>query len=105
MLNRIVTSITGEKVYITIDGDVVDAIAYKYYGKHGKNTEALLEANPDLFAYGPVLPAGLRIVLPPSRRKNRLSRSRLCGTDRRPHGLTCPCLLPFPPGAGGEPFI
>lgn len=64
MLNRVVTSITGEKVYITIDGDVLDAIAYTYYGKHGKNTEALMEANADLLAYGPILPAGLRVKLP-----------------------------------------
>ena len=64
MLKRVVTSITGEKVYITIDGDVLDAIAYAFYGKHRKNTEALLDVNPDLLVYGPVLPAGLRVKLP-----------------------------------------
>ena len=64
MLNRVVTSYTGDKVYITIDGDVIDAIAYAFYGKHGKNTEALLEANPHVLDIGPILPAGMRIKLP-----------------------------------------
>lgn len=64
MLNRVVTSNTGEKVYITIDGDMIDAVAHGYYGRHGKNTEALLEANPELLPFLPVLPAGLRVRLP-----------------------------------------
>ncbi|MEN5275746.1 tail protein X [Brucella sp. TWI432] len=64
MLNRVFTNIKGEKVYITVDGDKLDDIAYVYYGKHSKNTEALLEANPDSLAFGPVLPAGVRIILP-----------------------------------------
>ena len=64
MKERIVTGADGVAVYVTIDGDMVDAIAYAYYGKHEKNTEAILEANANLADYGPVLPAGVLIKLP-----------------------------------------
>lgn len=65
MRKRIVTNHAGENIYVTIDGDVLDAIAYDFYGRHEKNTEAMLEANPHVLELGPVLPAGLRIKLPP----------------------------------------
>lgn len=64
MRQRIVTSAQGDSYYITIDGDVMDAIAYDYYGKHEKNTEALLDANPQIIDLGITLPAGVAIRLP-----------------------------------------
>lgn len=64
MKGRIVTAADGSALYVTADGDMVDAIAHGYFGKHERNTEAILEANPDLAEYGPVLPAGTVVKLP-----------------------------------------
>jgi phage tail protein X len=51
--------------YTTKDGDVVDAIAYAYYGTlDGLVVEQLLAANNGLSDYGPILPAGVVITLP-----------------------------------------
>jgi phage tail protein X len=50
--------------YITSEGDMVDAIAYEYYGTHTGTTVAIYEANPGLVDHGPQLPAGLTITLP-----------------------------------------
>lgn len=51
--------------YQSKDGDVVDWIAWKHYGRvDGGCVEAVLEANRHLAEYGPVLPAGLTIALP-----------------------------------------
>lgn len=49
--------------YRTKNGDVVDAIAWKVYGRDGMAV-AIYEANPGLADLGPVLPAGLLIALP-----------------------------------------
>ena len=49
---------------ITSDGDVADRIALLAYGRTAGATEELLAANPALSGLGPVLPAGLRLVLP-----------------------------------------
>lgn len=65
MRKRIVTNYAGETIYVTIDGDMLDAIAHDFYGKHEKNTEMMLAANGHVLEFGPVLPAGLRIKLPP----------------------------------------
>jgi len=46
------------------DDDMLDAICFKYYGSQVGTSEAVLEANPGLAEYGPLLPAGLVIVLP-----------------------------------------
>jgi len=43
--------------------DVLDAICKEHYGREDQVT-AVLDANPGLAAFGPVLPAGLTIVLP-----------------------------------------
>lgn len=64
MLQRVVTNAAGEKLYVTIDGDVLDRIARTYYGRHESNTEALLDANPGLAERPMVLPAGVVIKLP-----------------------------------------
>lgn len=50
--------------YVTKDGDTVDWVCWKQYGRSGGTTEAVLEANPGLADHGPVLPAGLTINLP-----------------------------------------
>lgn len=64
MRERIVIGADGSAVYVTIDGDMVDAIAIAYYGKHERNTEAILSANPGLSDRGPVLLAGVVVKLP-----------------------------------------
>ncbi len=51
--------------YRSKDGDVIDAIAWRFYGRQDQGVvEAVLEANPRLADLGPILPAGLRIKLP-----------------------------------------
>jgi phage tail protein X len=51
--------------YRSKDGDVVDAIAWRHYGRQDAGVvEAVFEANPGLADQGPILPAGLRIELP-----------------------------------------
>jgi len=49
--------------YRTVEGDTVDAIAWKHYGRESAAL-AILEANPRLADHGPVLPAGVEIDLP-----------------------------------------
>lgn len=49
--------------YLTRDGDVLDAICWKYYGRVSA-TALVLQENPGLAERGPVLEAGIRIVLP-----------------------------------------
>lgn len=51
--------------YVTKDGDMADLIAWNYYGtRDGLVVEKLLDANPGLADRGPLLPAGITIVLP-----------------------------------------
>ena len=51
--------------YITSQGDTIDWICWKHYGTSRNGTvEAVLAANTWLSNYGPILPAGVRIVLP-----------------------------------------
>lgn len=49
--------------YRTKDGDQIDAICWKHYGRENV-AEAVLEANPRLADYGLKLPAGIVIILP-----------------------------------------
>ena len=51
-------------VYTTLAGDMVDAVCHAHYGRRPGAVEAVLAANPGLAAMGPILPAGVRIVLP-----------------------------------------
>lgn len=46
------------------DGDTVDALCYRHYGRTAAVTEAVLTANPGLAALGPVLPAGTQVRMP-----------------------------------------
>lgn len=64
------------RIYVTRQGDMVDAIAYRAYGtEHNGTTEAILAANPGLADRGPVLPENIEIKLPdiPVSRTKRLA--------------------------------
>ena len=50
--------------YTTLDGDMTDAICRRHYGRRRGAVEAVLAANPGLAAMGPLLPAGVEILLP-----------------------------------------
>lgn len=50
--------------YITREGDSLDLICFRYYGESRDYTEAVRAANPDLTAYGPILPNGVVVQLP-----------------------------------------
>ena len=50
--------------YITKDGDVLDAICFKYYGNTSGTVEKVLEANRHLSELGAIFSAGVKIVLP-----------------------------------------
>ena len=51
--------------YSTRAGDTVDLITYRQYGvADASYVVMVLEANPGLAEYGPVLPAGLIVSLP-----------------------------------------
>lgn len=54
----------AERVYLTKDGDMVDAVAFSHYGRSDGTTEAVYRANPGLAARGARLPAGVRVTLP-----------------------------------------
>ena len=49
---------------LTHDGDTVDALLWRELGRTAGLTEQTLELNPGLAARGPILPAGVAIVLP-----------------------------------------
>lgn len=49
--------------YRTREGDMIDAICWRHYGRESAVTE-VLKANPGLADVGPVLPSGLEITLP-----------------------------------------
>jgi phage tail protein X len=50
-------------IYRTIEGDVLDQVCLRHYGRIG-TVETVLDANPGLSAVGAVLPAGVEIELP-----------------------------------------
>ena len=54
----------GQARYTTVDGDVVDHVCWRHYGREWNTTETVLAANPGLAVRGPVLPAGIAILLP-----------------------------------------
>ncbi|WP_311968593.1 tail protein X [Pseudomonas baltica] len=45
-------------------GDTVDAICWRVYGRTASVTEAVLDANPGLADLGPILPHGTLVTLP-----------------------------------------
>lgn len=50
--------------YRTRPGDMLDAICHRFYSGRPGATEAVLEVNPGLCQFGPVLPEGVLIELP-----------------------------------------
>jgi phage tail protein X len=51
--------------YLTKDDDTVDLIAWNYYGRQDRRiVERVLEANFGLADHGPILPAGILVILP-----------------------------------------
>jgi len=50
--------------YTTKDGDVLDAICFKYYGSTSGTVEKVLEANRHLAELGSIFAAGVKIILP-----------------------------------------
>ncbi|WP_448680232.1 tail protein X [Pseudomonas nicosulfuronedens] len=44
--------------------DTVEALCWRYYGRTGSVTEAVLEANPGLADHGPILPQGIEVTMP-----------------------------------------
>lgn len=49
---------------IANQGDTVDAICWRYYGRTAGVTEQVLEANPGLADLGPIIPHGTPVTLP-----------------------------------------
>lgn len=47
-----------------IQGDTVDAICWRHYGRTAGVTEAVLEANPGLADHGPHIPQGTLVAMP-----------------------------------------
>jgi phage tail protein X len=50
--------------YQTKAGDTVDYVCWMYYGATAGIVETVLATNSGLADYGPVLPAGINIMLP-----------------------------------------
>lgn len=46
-------------------GDTVDEICFRYYGRTQQVVEQVYAANPGLAESGPVLPHGCEVALPP----------------------------------------
>ncbi|MFJ5161980.1 tail protein X [Pantoea sp. NPDC088449] len=47
-----------------LQGDTLDQVCQRYYGRTRDVTEAVLDANPGLCEFGPFLSAGQAIYLP-----------------------------------------
>lgn len=47
-----------------MQGDTVDMICQRHYGRTAAVTEAVLDANPGLAELGPILPPGTLVELP-----------------------------------------
>ncbi|MBY0559880.1 tail protein X [Hyphomicrobium sp.] len=58
------TNTPTDFLYTTQDGDMLDAICWKHYGTSHLTTELVLKANYRLSDQPPVLPRGLKILLP-----------------------------------------
>ncbi len=54
----------GSATYTTLDGDMLDHLCWRHYGREWDMVELVLNTNPDLADRGPVLPAGVTILLP-----------------------------------------
>jgi phage tail protein X len=51
--------------YLSEEGDTVDRIVWKHYGRQSSGVvEAILASNPNVAGLGPLLPLGTRVELP-----------------------------------------
>ena len=82
------SDLSGESLvgvrYRTRDGDSLDAVCWRHYGRQAGAVEAVLEANPGLSEVGPVLPAGFVLGLPDLPRPPRKSRPLASGIELGP---------------------
>ncbi len=69
----------GSALYVTIEGDVLDHLCWRHYGREWDTTEAVLLANPGLANNGMHLAADRAIVFPylPPPSVQRKERRRL----------------------------
>lgn len=52
-------------IYQTKEGDLIDWVAWKYYGNtDNRVVELILAANPGLADRGPILPANVLVTIP-----------------------------------------
>ena len=51
-------------IYISKDGETLDYIVWRHYGKPDGILEQVLTQNRQLAKYGAILPAGIKITLP-----------------------------------------
>lgn len=51
-------------IYISKDGETLDHIVWRHYGKTDGILEQVLTQNRHLAKYGAILPAGIKITLP-----------------------------------------
>ena len=52
-------------IYRASDGDTIDLIAWRRYGRQDQVIiNLILSANPEIADFGPVIPGGLVVVLP-----------------------------------------
>lgn len=51
-------------IVIAQQGDTVDALCWRHYGRTDGTVEAVLEANAGLADYGVILPIDTRVFLP-----------------------------------------
>jgi len=63
--------------YVTKDGDVLDAICWKYYGSTTGLVEKVLEANRHLAELGVIFSAGVKIILPDLTREEETESVKL----------------------------
>ena len=52
------------KTINALQNDTVDAICWREYGRSSGVVEKVLEANPGIAAYGPILLMGTEVILP-----------------------------------------
>ena len=64
-------------VYVTVDGDTLDYIVWRHYGKTSGVLEQVLEQNRHLRQYDAVLPAGVQITLPIIQEKNQKQKIKI----------------------------
>jgi len=63
---RVETLPDGFSRYMTLEGDLVDEVAFAFYGTHSGTTEMLYADNPHLLSLDMILPEGVAIRLRPA---------------------------------------